>query len=504
MQTIHNTTRRLFAACGLVATLTVPTAMAASPTKPYGDPNICTAPASWFTADPGIPTEVPNNGNDFCDFYQFTWQSFLSLMWPVSGNTDPTNNNAMVRNFADTTQYPLFEFNPDGSPANSCDNKITGSILKTALQKDGSFVHGEAGGGDVIFDQNGNIAYYDMRFSRNMCTDADKIKNATNFPGGTTELKTAWRVLDISDKNIGNYLIWHKPPGLPKPKENEKEKVLALIGFHFAIATPNHPEFIWATFEHNSNAPDCNKPAQTNGWSFTSTQCATALQTGDNTAMSKCMNQAKPNDTLTGVPTEICRVYPNGTDPSDLKAGENVADITSMNTSVKNQVTGAMAVLKNYFNVGSIWVSDISKDSTLVTEVNGKTQGDISNQRGSLRLANTVAETTFQWVDTNAETNGGFASNCFGCHSYEGTADIKNKNTTSGLLSHIFDDIVVGMGKCVDVQAGPIFDQTDAAAKCNAKQSPQGACPNLGLAWNGQWTTTQAGQMSVCGCCAAK
>lgn len=43
----------------------------------------------------------------------------------------------------------------------------------------------------------------------------------------------------------------------------------------------------------------------------------------------------------------------------------------------------------------------------------------------------------------------------------------------------------------VDVPTGPIWDQADAESKC----------PNVcaGLVWNGQWTTTEPGVMSVCG-----
>jgi hypothetical protein len=41
-----------------------------------------------------------------------------------------------------------------------------------------------------------------------------------------------------------------------------------------------------------------------------------------------------------------------------------------------------------------------------------------------------------------------------------------------------------------NMEAGPIWNQGEAASKCAA------ACK---LTWNGQWTTTVAGKMSVCG-----
>lgn len=43
----------------------------------------------------------------------------------------------------------------------------------------------------------------------------------------------------------------------------------------------------------------------------------------------------------------------------------------------------------------------------------------------------------------------------------------------------------------IDINAGPIANDADAKAKCPT------VC--TGLKWNGQWTTTQPGVMSVCG-----
>jgi FtsP/CotA-like multicopper oxidase with cupredoxin domain len=45
-----------------------------------------------------------------------------------------------------------------------------------------------------------------------------------------------------------------------------------------------------------------------------------------------------------------------------------------------------------------------------------------------------------------------------------------------------------------DVNAGPIFNNQEAQQKC------PGVCSNTKATWNGQWTTTVPGQMSVCGC----
>ena len=39
---------------------------------------------------------------------------------------------------------------------------------------------------------------------------------------------------------------------------------LGLVGLHLVINTQLHPEFVWATFEHVNNAPNCtNSPGPT-------------------------------------------------------------------------------------------------------------------------------------------------------------------------------------------------------------------------------------------------
>jgi hypothetical protein len=50
-----------------------------------------------------------------------------------------------------------------------------------------------------------------------------------------------------------------------------------------------------------------------------------------------------------------------------------------------------------------------------------------------------------------------------------------------------------GAALAFDVKAGPIWNDGDAKGKCPA------VCTNYG-GWNGQWTTTEPGKMSVCGC----
>ncbi|HBF47010.1 MAG TPA: mannan-binding protein, partial [Shewanella frigidimarina] len=256
-----------------------------------------------------------------------------------------------------------------------------------------------------------------------------------------------------------------------------------------AVATPDHPEFVWATFEHKVNAPDCSSAETSTAWSFASKACTTDLKNQDALGIVQCrFNNPAPSQSITGSASEICREYAYGSAEGDRNYDENTQSISTLNANVQPFLTGNFKVLSNYFNVGALWVSNISKDS------------EIGNQRGSLRLANTVAETEYQSVDLNAK----FISNCFGCHNYTGTEN-NGSNTTSNSLSHIFDDIAIGSNQCLDVQAATtINSQAQAKAEC-----PK-TCTNSSskLKWNGQWTNQSASTgmqlpQTVCGCCGA-
>lgn len=63
-----------------------------------------------------------------------------------------------------------------------------------------------------------------------------------------------------------------------------------------------------------------------------------------------------------------------------------------------------------------------------------------------------------------------------------------------GNMKSTIKNMVMADPKCYcDIEAGPIWNNDDAKQKC------PDACTEHG-GWNGQWTTTIPGQMSVCGC----
>lgn len=381
----------------------------------------CAASASWVS-DPDPPQEIPGGGTDFCQFYQFAWQWFLYLGSPSEASAD-------LRNFEDEQAFPLLQ----ASGTDSCTAEATGSrLFVRTFKADDSTEQlvvperiNQAGDGATIYDQSGNVVYYEVSFSRNLCDAA----TTGDLPAGTTELKTSWRVLPPGSE-AGYFTQQAVITGV-----SEQPVTLGLVGFHLFRTTAQHPEGVWATWEHASNVPDCLSPqaAPAAGWSFTSTQCAQCLATSSTGPLgcASCdFNVAPDTSSLTGTPSEVCRVYPDGSGPDDNKAAENVADVDTLNQQLAAILgalpsTDPMAVWASYFNVGGLWVSDPSQPASS------------SNQRGSLQLANTTMETTFQgdFKETGSAPVRTGALNCFGCHDYT-----PGQTATSG-LSHIFDDI---------------------------------------------------------------
>lgn len=374
-------------------------------------PAPCVASQGWITS-PNPPKEIGGgvniNDETNCQFHQFEWQWFLSL---VSPSTQSPGNRVFET-------YPVWL---GDSQQNQCavEKSLTGQRaaekaffardFKQQQDHDGPILPTEIAQatGGVLYDQAGNIVLYNVRYSPNMCQ-----ATSAGFQPNSVEVKTSWRVMSPTDPQLSSYYTM---------KANvagftNNPQTLGLVGFHLVTNTANHPEFVWATFEHKSNSPDCNgkSAAPASGWSFTSASAATCLtqKGGANDCQQYGFNkeeQASSDTKLTGTPDEVCRQFPQGTDPEPMTGGNNNdtnrANIDMLNAQLvgpsgfltKLPDSDPMAVWKNYFLVGGLWT------------LNGQASNPATNQRGSLELANTTMETDFQ--------TQGF--NCFTCHNYD-------------------------------------------------------------------------------------
>jgi hypothetical protein len=390
-----------------------PTVVGAEGPPGYPPFQLCPASSSWVT-QPNPPAEIGGSGvpvgqETFCQFYQFAEQWFLALVSPSSTPGSRVFETFNVVGQSGTTDCPT---------AGSKQPRLTG---KEALQK-ALFARLEKprtadfdptlpadlnqATGQGLYDQNGNVVLYAMLYNSTECQ-----ATSAGFAPNTIEVKTSWRILSAPDPT---YYTMTATVSFPPPT-GPQTLLLGLVGFHMAINTALHPEFIWATFEHKSNAPDCNKPQPTPaaGWSFTSSAAAQCLANGgiDN-CPSYNFNQGAAATSPKGTPNQVCRTYADGTDavpvgPNGNRNSLNAFTIDTLNDQLvgpggyltKLPASDPMAVFANYTMQGAIWT-------------NGGQDSTEANQRGSLELANTTMETFVQSPPPKTNTN------CFGCHNF--------------------------------------------------------------------------------------
>jgi hypothetical protein len=397
---------------------TVATAKAAPPPV-----TVCAADPGWLSPANKPPTEIgdgiPVSQETNCQFYQFSWQWLLSLLQPTAAG-------------ADSRVFETFNvFQP--SQTNQCNQaKLTGKnnaakalFVRTLKTDTGSFdpvlpEEMAQATGQALYDQSGNVVLYNVWYNDTECQATGQ-----GFQPNTIEIKTSWRIFTANDPSY--YTMTATVPAISK-----QPLTLGLVGIHLVINTANHPEFVWATFEHDNNAPNCTNPQATppGNWSFTSVACAACLATQTPEQCAKAsppcaFNAGKSSSSLTGTPNEVCRVYSDGTDPGATTNANNNdtnrANIDALNTQLVGPTgllttlpnTNPLSVFKNYYLVGGLWTNG------------GVDSGTPNEQRGSLELANTTMETFFQQQ----------GNNCFTCHGYEKATPLNVSHIIGSLIS---------------------------------------------------------------------
>jgi hypothetical protein len=243
----------------------------------------------------------------------------------------------------------------------------------------------QAGLSGVLVDQSGFPIYYAMHFNdgfvnfitTNGFNDRDKLKAITpatdkNFPTGSMELKSSWRIKpdDVAEAEFRkNYIaVDAQIPGLKEITDSHGKKtvvadpsqpltkVVGLVGLHVVGVIEGHPEFVWASFEHRKNAPNGKRDADPKSLD------PVDPQNGDLLLYKKGNSYRGSNPTpgsfdfsLTGdgrvtPSTSVYRVFPSGEGAEDEDA-----QVKDLNDSVLTQI-GPSSVLSNYKMIGAVWI----------------------------------------------------------------------------------------------------------------------------------------------------
>jgi hypothetical protein len=332
--------------------------------------------------------------------------------------------------------------------------------------------------------------------------------NNIQFPdaqAAAMELKLSWvDAATIPQSQIGNYIVlpnvvvpqYVNDPSQPANTvwlyEGPATKNLALVAMHVVGSVQGHPEMLWATFEHMSNAPFntysyYTSATQTNSIAFTPTKttanyliatlpysdtfnvehasyCIAGYEYNPTICsnftppanVSQWINQASTDVTISSSQTYVVR--PWGSDPvnppnSAVNSAMSNTQIIALDNSVINQMaTGDLR--KNYFQTGTSWtVGGKAPTCSYSTPCQWPTPPTNSppgsgNVVGTSELINSTLET---YQQTN--NDGVYATDCMGCHSNGQSFAFSSPPTANTQVSHIFSGIV------------PLFASTTSTAK---------------------------------------
>jgi hypothetical protein len=375
----------------------------------------CAAPAAWFPLTPKPANQQPAS---LCDFYLWSWQTFLHATQAdaASGDTRPRLL---------TYDTPTDLFGPTAAlrfPASGRTPGRTQSMLRltprVTKQEDLIDIDQilQAGSDGIVVDQAGRAIYYQIHLNGdfstfvrdNGFTDREKLIKAPAdlaFPVGVVEFKSSWRVLAPGEDPKGAFTTTAEIPRLI----NKDKKIVidptqtsavtvALMGLHVVGVTQGHPEFIWATFEHVDNAPnlpvgmkpDANSPVDsTRSWTLYA----------QNTAAKDSNKNVKVPDLKLDVPTQTLTPKTAVFREFELGGSTNPALIKGLTASVQQQLAGTEP-WRNYFLVGAVWLRNPGQD------FKPDASFDAAQLAGETKLSNASMETYTQ----------NLRPNCFSCH----------------------------------------------------------------------------------------
>ena len=380
---------------------------------------------------------------------------------------------------------------PDLNPSLTI-QRFTAGQIPIFLDAFGNVVDVEEGqaDGSVLMAQTGSLVYYGITVNDVYAYFLTGVKDHQIMPGTqfpttaadlsqiTTyaaahsktfpdpealaiEVKTSW-VEASSLPNLSGYITLNatiptynqSDPHVWIPN-GQKTVKMALVGIHVVGSTAGHPEMIWATFEHKSNAPAASysylsttgvksvDPSFSQGWLF----CASNPPAGARFNQAHIQDDpANPGHIIavspfTISPSNTMRVNAWGgaanASPNPIDAPSNPvataasaasnSEIISINNSVRGLLNGG-DVRNNYIMTGATWTIGGASPTTNFGNP-GNPSISAGKTVGTSQMANTTME-TYQQIDFALPFHSSFnqfSNNCFSCHG---------SNTTS--VSHIF------------------------------------------------------------------
>jgi hypothetical protein len=394
----------------------------------------CAADPGWFKSagpDP-VATDIHlPPGTDECEFYKVAWQTFLQITHPENPGGYPRfvhfaapidifHNRAQTRLATKTHAGPLHLL-PRATKTRHA------TTIDDVLQ---SISRG------VLIDHSGHAVYYGthlnkifVKFIKDHGFDQDVTKIAhagadTPIDPGSIELKSTWKILDPKQDDPSQFFtIKNDVPRLKvidDPMHPGQKTVatdfdseplhptLGLVGLHVAITIKEHPEFIWATFEHVRNAPGLAGQGVGPDDAVDGSSDYTFYDLGTKRSECNFNNRGMLSlNAATQVFSPITQVYRQFKYGKPDVNGLNQPDdeVTALNRDVHAKLKAKKSIWQNYYLVGAVWIDDPAHQFNT-----GVTAFEDPVLAGEKRLSNSTIE-TFTQADSSPNR-----SNCFRCH----------------------------------------------------------------------------------------
>ncbi|WP_430412262.1 hypothetical protein [Kordia sp.] len=405
----------------------------------------CECDSDWF---PHSQTPAPEEGANSpfaasettnCIFHQWSWQKFLWLTVPNSATDDTPAF------FKETIQVDPF-MNPVTIPSGVSlvlSSSETGQAGSSGILKSNPNFNTNGTAGTVYYAIYMNSTMNDAakKYAKELANGGLDANNTETFPVGSLELKTSWistSVIPESDR--GNYYTTNA-------SVDGTTTEVAMLGMHVVGVVENHPEFIWATFEHNSMAPAFD---WTKGTASANTETLLFKKGSVSTIDGIQWNGTAPtaaSEAYTLFEYGVPRVQ-GAPDTNFMKTSqsepENYNNIKNINSCVAEKLDD---VWNNYAYDGSIWINTDNMTPTQQAELLVKVGDTLGNAtpgsiaRGSLNSANVSMETYTQTFQTSLDKiEASNLANCLSCHSAQSFS--AGQPISPLYISHVFNGYI--------------------------------------------------------------
>ncbi|MDZ3833403.1 MAG: hypothetical protein U0S50_16545 [Sphingopyxis sp.] len=389
----------------------------------------------FLTAEAKMDTRIAANADD-CLFNQWSWESFVWATAEIDGAPrflGWKTPDELVAAPGLASRTSILRLDAHMKPLHA---------MNGVENQDGAIVEAD---GSMLIGQNGYPVYasvhmtdgYFATVKRNLIATGAYQKNPDQddyFAIGDAIVKATWhRIAKGEAPPQGAYTTEAEVPILEKrcaaakcmvePTGRFETATVALVGLHVVGYTENHPEFVWATFEHKANAPMFVDNSFTFDASKSDPKDYTFYKAGTPFGKETLLVDTDPStganvsfDPATGrfaPATQVVQMNRTGGD-TQPNGPANIAILNQVSQqSIASIVKGTP--FQNYNLIGTVWF----QPNSYVTSNPAWTTMSNRNAVGAISLMNSTAETFLQ------STKGNQGNNCFECHnagsfSYQG------------------------------------------------------------------------------------